>query len=344
MKAGIAVALVAAPVSWALVGMIRGYLVRQNILDLPSHRSSHSVPTPRGGGLGAVLVVLAGVGLATLLQWLPSHVIPVLLGGGAAVAIIGWIDDRGGVSPIVRLMVHLASAIWAVSWLGSFEVLRLGSTSQAMGAFATLVSILVVTWAISSYNFMDGLDALAASEAVYVGVIGGVFSLLGGQSGIAFLAFLIAAASLGFLIWNLPPAKVFMGDVASGFLGYAFVVLALASDRTNGLPAVGWLTLLGVFVFDSTVTLLRRILRGENWRTTHRESGYQRAALRLGRHGPVTVVVLLADLVLTGLCWFGWRNPGSWGFVVGAATGLLILLYYLVERFAPVEKTGTTPT
>ena len=333
-------AMAAAPLSYVLVGFTRRYLVQRGIVDVPSGRSSHSVPTPRGGGLSIVAVVIGGIVVAALNGWIPATSVSVLIGGGVAIAAIGWMDDRQGLSPIVRLTVHVSAAIWAVYWLGGFDMLRLGSTSIAMDWASRVLSVLVITWSISAYNFMDGLDALAGSEAVLVGFVGGAFALLMGHQDIAFLSFLIGAASLGFLLWNLPPAKVFLGDVGSGFLGYCFVVLALLSERQRALPAVGWLILLGVFAFDSTVTLLRRIVRGENWRTTHRESAYQRAALRFGHHGPVTIVVLVADVVLAALCWFGWKSPQWWPAVVGVATALLALLYLAVERYAPVVKTG----
>jgi Fuc2NAc and GlcNAc transferase len=154
------------------------------------------------------------------------------------------------------------------------------------------------------------------------------------------VAFLISAASLGFLPWNLPPAKIFLGDVGSGFLGYSFAVLALWSERSGSLPAAAWLVLLGVFAFDSTVTLCRRLARREKWYVTHRESGYQRAAAYFGRHAPVTAIVLAADVVLAGLCWFGWIRPGSAALAGTASLAVLLFLYAAVERYAPVTLTG----
>lgn len=339
MTAAFMTAALAAPLSLALVGLTRQYLIQHGIVDVPSGRSSHSIPTPRGGGLGLVATVLLGLVVGVLAGWVPESGALVLILGGVAIAAIGWLDDQRGMSPKVRLSVHVAAAILAVYSLGGFAILRFGSTSVFMDWMSRVTSVAVITWAISAYNFMDGLDALAGSEAVFVGSVGGWFAVVGGYADIAFIAFLLGAASLGFLRWNLPPARVFLGDVGSGFLGFSFAVLALLSDGQHALPAVGWLLLLGVFVFDSTVTLVRRIVRGEHWFQNHRESAYQRAAMKFGRHGPVTLVVLAADVVLATLCWIGLAAPERWPLTVGAATVLLVLLYFAVERFAPVVTT-----
>jgi Fuc2NAc and GlcNAc transferase len=330
--------LLAAPVSWLLILLTRRYVTSRGILDIPSVRSSHSTPTPRGGGLGIVTVTILGVLAGGAAGWIPSAVVIALVGGGTAVAIVGWLDDTKGLSPAVRLATHLAAAVWALFWLGYFPSARLGSTSPIAGVIAVVISLLALTWSISAYNFMDGIDALAGSEAVWVGAIGGLFAAITGNRDVAFIALLLSSASLGFLLWNLPPAKIFLGDIGSGFLGYSFAVLALFSERSGSLPAIAWLVLLGVFAFDSTVTLCRRLARREKWYVTHRESAYQRAALRFQRHGPVTAIVIAVDVVLATLCWIGLTRPGTWGLVVTSALVILVILYVLVERSAPVVR------
>lgn len=338
MRADYVIALLAAPVSWLLILLTRRYVTSRGILDVPSERSSHSAPTPRGGGLGIVTVTILGALAASAAGWVPVTVVVVLVGGGTAVALVGWLDDRKGLSAPVRLATHVGAAVWALFWLGYFPTARLGSPSPIAGAIAAVISLLAITWSISAYNFMDGIDALAGSEAVWVGAIGGLFAALTGHRDVTFLALLLSASSLGFLLWNLPPAKIFLGDVGSGFLGYSFAVLALFSERTGSLPAIGWLVLLGVFAFDSTVTLCRRLVRREKWYVTHRESAYQRAALRFGRHAPVTAIVIVVDVILALLCWIGWTRPGMWGPVVSATLAILVLLYWTVEKYAPVVR------
>jgi Fuc2NAc and GlcNAc transferase len=286
-----------------------------------------------------VIVTILGVLAAGAAGWLPFTVVVVIVGGGTAVAVVGWLDDAKGLSPRIRLATHLSAAVWALFWMGYFPSARFGSTSATAGVVAAIISLLALTWSISAYNFMDGIDTLAGSEAVWVGAVGGLFAAITGHRDVAFIGLLIASASLGFLPWNLPPAKIFLGDVGSGFLGYSFAVLALFSEQSGSLPAIGWLVLLGVFAFDSTVTLIRRLARGEKWYLTHRESAYQRAALRFGKHAPVTAIVIAVDVVLAVLCWIGFTTAGMWGSVVSSALLILAFLYVLVERSAPVRLT-----
>ncbi len=308
------------------------------IYDVPNERSSHTNPTPRGGGIGIVILTIAGTIAAGIAGTVPASMVLVIAGGGGAVAAVGWADDRRGLSRSVRLAVHLAAAGWAVFWLSEFTSFRLGFTGEIMSWVAGSASLLAIAWAISAYNFMDGIDALAGSEAVCVGAVGGALALLSGHQGVGFIALLIAASSAGFLLWNLPPARIFLGDVGSGFLGYSFAVLALYSENQGALPAVGWLVLLAPFAFDSTFTLLRRMVRRENWLMTHRASAYQRVAHRLGRHGPVTSAVVLANVVLSVLCWVGWTQPTRWPVVTAAAAGVAVFLYVLAEWYSPMTK------
>jgi Fuc2NAc and GlcNAc transferase len=327
-------------VSWFLVLLTYRYAMRAGIFDVPSERSSHVVPTPRGAGLGIAVVTLAGVLVAGAAGWVPRNFVTTLAGGGGAIAAIGWIDDRRGLSPRWRLATHFAAAGWAVIWLGPLLSGQPGWDGPLARITAVLFSLLALTWSVSAYNFMDGIDALAGTEAVWVGAIGGAFAVATGHRDVAFVAFLISAASIGFLPWNLPPARIFLGDVGSGFLGYAFAVLALWSERSGSLPAAAWLMLLGVFAFDSTATLCRRLLRREKWYVTHKESAYQRAAVYFGRHAPVTAIVLAADAVLAGLCWFGWVRPGGALLASVISLGVLIGLYALVEKYAPVAPSS----
>ena len=332
------VVLCAAPLTWYCTKLTRQYAMSSGMLDVPTGRSSHRLPTPRGAGLAIVVVSILGIVAGAVAGWLPPAYAWTVGLGGALVAFVGWMDDRRGLSPFVRLVAHASASAWALWWLGGFRLLRMESSGWLMISVGMALSFLVITWAISSYNFMDGIDALAGAEAVWVGLIGGALALRSGHHDIAFVSLLLAAASAGFLHWNLPPAKVFLGDVGSGFLGYAFVTLALLSDREGALPAHGWLILLGVFVFDSTTTLLRRMIRGEAWNATHRESAYQRAALRFARHAPVTIVVLLLNVILSGLTIIGVIHPTRWVEIGAVAFFMLVAVYVAVDRFAPIAR------
>lgn len=289
-----------------------------------------------------VLITLLGTLLGYRMGWLPEEITIVLIGGGSIVALVGWIDDTKGLPAPVRLFVHLVAAAWLVFWLGGITGLYFGQDSGPVRMAGNILSVLAVAWAINAYNFMDGIDALAGAEAAWVGAIGGAFALASGNSAVAFLSFLLASASVGFLCWNFPPARIFLGDVGSGFLGYSFAVLAVFSARSASLPVIAWVVLLGVFVFDATFTLLRRMARHEAWYATHRQSAYQRAAFKMGRHGPVTLGILFLNVILSVLCSVGLQTPDSWREIGLTALAILILTYVGVERYSPMPKSKST--
>ena len=191
---------------------------------------------------------------------LDDDVAAAFIGGGGLVALVGWLDDRRGVHAAVRAVVHCVAAGWAVYLVGGLPSYSTGTEHVHLGAIGGLLAVLGIVWATNLYNFMDGIDGIAGGQALCAGVFGGALLLLSGSAGLASVAFLVAAATAGFLAWNWAPAKIFMGDVGSGFLGFTFGALAVASENDGGVPLLLWVLLLGVFVVDATVTLLRRTL------------------------------------------------------------------------------------
>jgi Fuc2NAc and GlcNAc transferase len=192
-----------------------------------------------------------------------------------------------------------------------------------------------IVWAVNLYNFMDGIDGLAAGEAVSVGAVAAVFLWLTGAPGLAALSLLLAAAAGGFLVWNWHPARIFMGDVGSGSLGYAFGVMTVASERAGAVPAAVWLLLLGVFFGDATLTVLRRLARGEPIFRAHRSHAYQRAPLAGLSHARVTSTVLLLNAVLALLAGAALLRPRLLLPAVGVAIAVLLVPYLRVERAVP---------
>ncbi|HEU0052694.1 MAG TPA: glycosyltransferase family 4 protein, partial [Longimicrobium sp.] len=307
-----------------------------NVLDIPGHRSSHTVPTPRGGGLAIVLVFLAGTALAGLAGWVQWRTAVALAGGGAVIALVGWIDDHGGLAARWRALAHFAAAGWAVFWLDGLPTLDLGTATARVGLVGAAIAVLGIVWVTNLYNFMDGIDGIAGGQALVAGVAGGALLWADGRSGLAGLAWLLAAASAGFLAWNWSPAKIFMGDVGSGVLGFTFAALAVASERAGSLPLMGWVLLLGVFVFDATVTLARRVLRGESFHQAHRSHAYQRVTQAGWTHARTSGAVIAVALLLSLLAGVGWARPALLlpAFVAGAA--FLAVLYLAVERARPM--------
>src|SRR6266550_4970244 len=240
MLLGVVVLVLAVLSTYALTGWVLRYAVSRSMLDIPNERSSHTTPTPRGGGLGIAGVTLSGIMCAAILGWIPVTTAIALGGGGLVIAAIGWLEDARRLAALPRLVCHLGAAAWALYWLGGLRQISFGSFSWSAGGLGTVLGIFGIVGALNAYNFMDGIDGLAASEALVVGSIGGGLLLVAGDVGLAFVAFLIAAAATGFLPWNWQPAKIFMGDVGSGLLGFYFAVLAIASERSASVPLVVW--------------------------------------------------------------------------------------------------------
>ena len=289
---GLVVLLVAA----ALTGMIRRISWAHGLLDVPNARSSHLRATPRGGGLSIVIALSVA---SLFMKWsgvVSSDLLLALLGGGGAVAVVGFLDDRHRMPAGIRLAVHVAAGCWALFCLGGLGPLAVGRHLVDLGWAGQALALLAIVWALNLFNFMDGIDGIAASEAVFI--VGGAagLSVLRGQS-LPAIEPIFCAACLGFLLWNWPPARIFMGDVGSGYLGYTIAVIALAATHGDPTAVWVWLILGGVFFIDATLTLVRRALRRERLHEAHRSHAYQWLARRWGSHRRVTLGVLALNLV-----------------------------------------------
>jgi Fuc2NAc and GlcNAc transferase len=285
-------------------GLVRRYALRAKLLDIPNNRSSHAAPTPRGGGLAIAISFLAASIVLAYFDLLESRTMLALIAGGA-IAWIGFLDDRRQLSARLRFVVHLSAAIIAVAILGGSAAeffSGLGSNQYWVGAG---LAVIVFAWATNLFNFMDGIDGLAVTEAIFISAAGAILNFLnGGDPGITVAWLCLSAATLGFLPWNWPPARLFMGDVGSGFLGFTLTVLALATSRGAGVPVEVWAILGGVFLVDASITLVRRMVRGDHWLEAHRMHAYQHLALKWRGHLPVTL--------LAGAINAGWLLP--WAF------------------------------
>lgn len=317
--------VVTAVLAWGLTALLRRYALARSLMDIPNARSSHSQPTPRGGGVAIVVAFLLGlcVASATGLD-LPAEIYYSLLGSGSAIALLGFLDDHGHIAARWRLLGHFAAALWALFWLGGLPPLVMVGHSIDFGWLGYLLVSLYLVWLLNLYNFMDGIDGIASIEAICVCVGGALLYALQGHADAAVLPLLLSFAVVGFLYWNFPPARIFMGDAGSGFLGVVLGVLSLQAAWIDQSLLWGWLILLGVFVVDATFTLLRRLLRGDKVYEAHRSHAYQYASRQFGRHLPVTLAVAAINL-----CWLLpvaiWVAQGGDGLV-----GLLLAYMPLI--------------
>lgn len=280
--------------SWWLVGRLRGYAVRRNLIDVVGSRSSHTAATPRGGGLAIVGVLVPLIAALPLWTVLPARWSIGMAVAGAAVAIVGWVDDHGHVAARYRLLVHFFAALVLIQTIGPVPLDWVGLGHPVI---EWPLSALLVAWLINLFNFMDGIDGLAASEAIAAwGGLAVVLLALNVEPGIAAAALVGAAVVGGFLVWNWSPAKIFMGDVSSGFLGAICGALMLCAAQRDIAFAAALAVLLAVFVVDATITVLRRATRSEPLYEPHRSHAYQILARRWNSHARVTVSVVAINL------------------------------------------------
>ncbi|MBS0579571.1 MAG: glycosyltransferase family 4 protein [Proteobacteria bacterium] len=278
--------------SGLLTYLMRRFALAHGILDLPNARSSHTTATPRGGGLAIVATTTLALLVLAVLGIVPLNLCMALLVGGVAVAAVGFLDDRRRLAPRWRLAVHTFAAMWAVAWVGGLDAVQVGQSVVHLGWVGKALAVLGVVWVVNLFNFMDGIDGLAAGEALFVACAGALLAAGAGSSGVAAAAWVFAWACAGFLVWNWPPARIFLGDVGSGYLGYVVIVLALAESTTRPTAIWEWFILGSLFFVDSTLTLLRRLFRGERVYEAHRQHAYQRLSRRWGSHLRVTCLVL----------------------------------------------------
>jgi Fuc2NAc and GlcNAc transferase len=314
---------VVAVVSALLTGQLRRYAMARRILDVPNARSSHTTPMPRGGGVAIVLTFLGALIAGWWFGAVDRSLAIALAGGGSLVAFVGFLDDRRSRPVAVRLAAHLAAAVWSLAWVGGLPPLDVAGRVVDLGLTGDILAAVGLVWLLNLYNFMDGIDGLAGVEAVLVGLGGAGLHLMNAGADHWLVPALLSMAALGFLWWNWPPARIFMGDAGSGFLGLALGVLAVRAAHVNPEWLWAWLILLAVFITDATVTLARRLVGAGRVHEAHRAHAYQHAARRTS-HRTVTLAVAAINLL--------WLLPLAAAVAGGWVSGVTAL----IAAYAPL--------
>ncbi len=233
-----------------------------------------------------------------------------LVGSGLLVAVIGFVDDHGHIAARWRLLGHFIAAAWALFWLNGLAPLTFFGITITFGWVGNIVALVYLVWMLNLYNFMDGIDGLAGAEAICACIGVGLISWVIGCSSVVWAPMMLAAAVAGFFCWNFPPAKIFMGDAGSGFLGLILAVLSLSTAWAAPALLWVWLIMLGVFIVDATWTLLRRLFRGDAVSQAHRSHAYQYASRLFKSHKKVTISIVAINFLwlwpialLVGLQW-----------------------------------------
>jgi UDP-N-acetylmuramyl pentapeptide phosphotransferase/UDP-N-acetylglucosamine-1-phosphate transferase len=307
------------------------YAHRRQLFDLPGQRRSHSVPTPRGGGVAIVIAMLAG-GTAMMylmdssdLPGLLLLLAPPLVG----IALVGWIDDHRGLSAAKRFTMHCSAALWVFAPM-LLALIWDDENRLAMIAMVC-IAIIAIVWSVNLHNFMDGIDGILTLQAIFVFIALVLLSPWQYMHDIGFdLMLVCAAACLGFLPFNFPRARIFMGDVGSGTLGFAIALAVLWQMVVSGIITTG-IVLCSAFVTDATCTLLSRMLRGRRWYSAHREHLYQWLARSGFSHARVVAFYMGWNLVIVSPVAYWMNRPhAAWNDFAPAAAvyGLAVVVWW----------------
>ncbi len=288
------------------VELFRRWSLTREILDVPNERSSHHIPTPRGGGL--VIVTVSLVSYAVYNNFVTQNFQLSYFGAASLIAFISWLDDLFSISFVWRFVIQCLAALLIVFFLGFFRVIYFPYFGQInLGIWGAILTFLWIVWLTNAYNFMDGIDGIAGLQAITAGLgwffIGEIFGL----ADIGFYGGVLAFASLGFLARNWHPAKIFMGDVGSAFLGFTFAVLPFLEPKTiseseyvSVLPFIAIL-LIWFFVYDTILTFTQRLLKRKKVWEAHRSHLYQRLVIAGLSHTKVCSLYSILSILTVAL-------------------------------------------
>ena len=308
--------------SFSLTYLIKNYAIKKSLVAEVNDRSSHTIPTPHGGGIAIAVSWFLGISYLHYLNDIDSSLYFALM-VGIIISVVSYFDDLFELSAKVRLITQALVALLGLYFLGGLEEINLFIISIENKFITSLFAFFTIIWFINLYNFLDGIDGYAGSEAVFLGIAG--FLLFGGSH---FLVLVFAV--LGFLVWNWHKAKIFMGDVGSTLLGYNIAIFTIYYSNIESSNLWIWIILFGVFWFDATLTLFRRYKNSEKLSQAHKKHAYQRLTQSGFSHDKVVILSILINFVLFGVI-----------YVISNILYALIIsliVLYLIVKFVDKEK------
>lgn len=315
------------PITYIFCRIYIGIAKRFRIFDIPNERSSHIEVVPRGGGIAFIMAFFVSLVALTIKDVVKEPVYITLLVGGLSVGLIGLLDDIKGLSLKARLIVHVVSAIFAVSQLAELPTV-FGIENYII---LSVIAVIAIVWSINLFNFMDGINGLAGFEAVFISLSAALILYINDEFFHAVTLFALAMCCIGFLLLNFPAGKLFMGDSGSGFLGFCIAIYAIGTSVTDNISPWSWFILYGVFVVDATYTLITRIITRQKWWEGHSLHGYQKLTKSLKSHTSSTLylfalnVIWLLPLAIASTYWYEY----SFTFLLVAYLPLVMALKWL---------------
>lgn len=309
-------------ISFSLTYFIKEYAIKKSLVATVNERSSHTVPTPHGGGIAISVTWLIGLLYLFFTNEIEANLFYALL-VGIVISIVSFFDDLYELSPKLRLMVQSSVAILGLYFLGGFDVLSFGVFDISFSVFTNIFAFFMIIWFINLTNFIDGINGYVGSEFVFLSLSG--FLLFSNS-----IFIVLGVAVLGFLYWNFNKAKIFMGDVGSTLLGYNIAIFTIYYSNIESTNFWIWIVLFSVFWFDATLTLLRRKLNGEKLSQAHKKHAYQRLTQSGWSHFKVTNFMIVLNIFIFTLVYF---IPNI------AITFLVVLIVlYAIMKFVDSKK------
>ncbi|WP_323592750.1 MraY family glycosyltransferase [Aliarcobacter butzleri] len=309
-------------ISFSFTYFIKEYAIKKSLVATVNERSSHTVPTPHGGGIAVSITWFIGL----IYLYINDQIDPALFYAliiGAVIAVVGLIDDIVELSPKLRMIVFALVGATGLNIIGGLDTITFGLFNISNPIITSIIAMLLILWYINLTNFIDGIDSYLAMKFIFLSVAGLIF--FGG----AHFA-VLGVSVLGFLYWNWHKAKIFMGDVGSTLLGYTIAIITIYYANIEASNLWIWVTLYGVFWFDATITLIRRKLNGEKLTEAHRKHAYQRLTQSGWSHSKVTLYATLLNLVIFAFVYF---IPN-----VAISFTLSLVLLYAAYRFVEAKK------
>ncbi len=279
--------------SFIFTFLIKNFALKRQLTDNPNERSSHTVPTPRLGGIAIIITWFIGLNILYFFQYVDIHLYYALM-SGILIAFVSIVDDFSSLSVKIRLAIHFLAAAIAFYFLGGLRPFITYGITLDYPFIVNPIVVVGMVWFINLFNFMDGLDGFASIEAITIAFVIAYFSG-------TFIPLLLVASIAGFLFWNWPRASIFMGDAGSTQLGFILIVLGIYYHNTFWLSILNWIMIAAPFWFDATYTLYRRWSNGESIGQAHRKHAYQRLT-KLGlSHLQVNGILTLINIFIVGM-------------------------------------------
>ena len=323
-------------ISYSATLVVRRIALQKKLLDIPNPRSSHTQPTPRGGGIAILIAWYFGLFWLYYLKLIEPHLFFALV-SGFILAFVSFMDDIFTLKPWIRILFQLLTVLSGLYFISGLKILYLNDFTFVVPLALNIIITLGAIWYINLYNFLDGIDGYASVEAISIAI--GMYIIIGNP-----VLLLLIFSVLGFLIWNWPRAKIFMGDIGSTQLGYIFVILGIYFNNKMELNIIGLLILTSLFWFDATLTLYRRWKNNEKLSHAHKKHGYQRIVQFGFSHQKTIIISIFVNLIFISLIYLSERCKISYLITLPGCLIINAVIIKMVDYRFPFATSDPSPS